>query len=46
MDVDLPQEEEYAIGGLSPYSYYHAGVSLKIWNFIIDLFALIMSLNL
>ena len=23
MDVDLLQEEEYAIGGLSPYSYYH-----------------------
>lgn len=23
MDVDLPQEEEYAVGGLSKYSYYH-----------------------
>lgn len=24
MDVDLPQEEEYTICGLSPYSYYHS----------------------
>ncbi len=23
MGVDLPQEEEYAIGGFSPFSYYH-----------------------
>lgn len=23
MDVDLPQEEEYALGAFSPYSYYH-----------------------
>lgn len=23
MGADLPQEDEYAVGGLSPYSYYH-----------------------
>lgn len=23
MDADLPQEEEYALGAFSPYSYYH-----------------------
>lgn len=33
MDADLPQEDEYAIGAFSPYSYYHGWCFPKNMDF-------------
>jgi len=33
MDADLPQEEEYALGAFSPYSYYHGWCFPKNMDF-------------
>jgi hypothetical protein len=33
MDVDLPQEDEYALGAFSPYSYYHGWCFPKNMDF-------------
>jgi hypothetical protein len=33
MDADLPQEDEYALGAFSPYSYYHGWCFPKNMNF-------------
>jgi hypothetical protein len=33
MDADFPQEEEYAMGAFSPYSYYHGWCFPKNMNF-------------